>query len=397
MKKIFTLIAAAVMTFTASAQGTYQYTSETAVAAGTTVDAVPNCTLTFGAAGGADFKAAKADTHVEGYTEFCEGNGENGKFADGAVSGTAYELKPALNGKITVAVVLNANKAFFVYEDGTPLADFNGIKVDEKYYGTYTFDVTGGKTYDVFCTGSKLGFYGFTYEATGGDTPAPAEGETFTLEGAGSGTYGKTFDDLVTPFEFDVKTMEGTFNNFLGGTTTVKLKWEITNPNKDPQETGAMYDSTPVSGLGEVQTVAGYYKMCNINDFTGSVIIKQEGVNFGKLDNILVGVDFSSQIEVVTVDGKRYYELNIMLGGDYSTWNAEKSEWTTSGSNYFKLVKNIPLSGGQTGAIDAIAADVDEDAPVEYYNIQGMRVANPTPGQLVIRRQGNKTSKVIFR
>lgn len=39
---------------------------------------------------------------------------------------------------------------------------------------------------------------------------------------------------------------------------------------------------------------------------------------------------------------------------------------------------------------------VDEDAPVEYYNLQGIRVENPTSG-LYIKRQGNKAVKVLVR
>ncbi|MDE7437584.1 MAG: hypothetical protein K2M93_03780 [Muribaculaceae bacterium] len=37
----------------------------------------------------------------------------------------------------------------------------------------------------------------------------------------------------------------------------------------------------------------------------------------------------------------------------------------------------------------------DEDAPVEYFNLQGIKVANPEKG-LYIKRQGEKTTKVIF-
>lgn len=45
--------------------------------------------------------------------------------------------------------------------------------------------------------------------------------------------------------------------------------------------------------------------------------------------------------------------------------------------------------------IDGIA--VDENAPIEYFNLQGVRIANPEKGQLVITRQGSKTSKTIVR
>lgn len=37
----------------------------------------------------------------------------------------------------------------------------------------------------------------------------------------------------------------------------------------------------------------------------------------------------------------------------------------------------------------------DQNAPVEYYNLQGIRVANPENG-MFIRRQGSKTEKVIL-
>lgn len=37
------------------------------------------------------------------------------------------------------------------------------------------------------------------------------------------------------------------------------------------------------------------------------------------------------------------------------------------------------------------------DSPAEYFNLQGIRVDNPQAGQLLIRRQGNTTSKVYIR
>lgn len=48
-----------------------------------------------------------------------------------------------------------------------------------------------------------------------------------------------------------------------------------------------------------------------------------------------------------------------------------------------------------TSGIDDIVTG-DENAPVEYYNLQGIRVSDPTPG-MYIMRQGTTTSKVIIR
>ena len=46
-----------------------------------------------------------------------------------------------------------------------------------------------------------------------------------------------------------------------------------------------------------------------------------------------------------------------------------------------------------SASIDGIATDND-NAPVEYYNLQGIRVDNPAGG-IFIRRQGSRVEKVI--
>lgn len=48
-----------------------------------------------------------------------------------------------------------------------------------------------------------------------------------------------------------------------------------------------------------------------------------------------------------------------------------------------------------TGISDVVVDD--EYAPVEYFNMQGMRVARPEAGSTVIRRQGTKVEKIIIR
>ena len=51
--------------------------------------------------------------------------------------------------------------------------------------------------------------------------------------------------------------------------------------------------------------------------------------------------------------------------------------------------------GFVAAGINNVAADIDENAPVEYFNLQGVRVENPANG-LYIQRQGNKVAKVIL-
>jgi len=47
--------------------------------------------------------------------------------------------------------------------------------------------------------------------------------------------------------------------------------------------------------------------------------------------------------------------------------------------------------------IDRVSADGSADAPVEYYNLQGIRVSEPAKGQLLIRRQGDKVTKEVIK
>ena len=86
-------------------------------------------------------------------------------------------------------------------------------------------------------------------------------------------------------------------------------------------------------------------------------------------------------------------------------YNAETYIWTGTAeslaidglNNDGKTVsfKSITVTFEETGS--SLDIEADQDAPVEYYNLQGVRINGElTPG-LYIRRQGNATSKVIIR
>lgn len=53
------------------------------------------------------------------------------------------------------------------------------------------------------------------------------------------------------------------------------------------------------------------------------------------------------------------------------------------------------LETGVVDAIENVEASADVNAPVEYYNLQGQKVVNPAAGQLVIKKQGSKVTKMI--
>ncbi|MDE6270531.1 MAG: hypothetical protein K2M12_06735 [Muribaculaceae bacterium] len=95
---------------------------------------------------------------------------------------------------------------------------------------------------------------------------------------------------------------------------------------------------------------------------------------------------FNKEIEVTTemspADKDPFQTIAFNLGTDAAA--------ATFYIANIKVEKYAPVQDGITNVV------VDENAPVEYFNLQGVRVANPESG-LYIRRQGNKTTKVIIK
>ena len=60
----------------------------------------------------------------------------------------------------------------------------------------------------------------------------------------------------------------------------------------------------------------------------------------------------------------------------------------------WSLFKNI---GNVTTSIGSINEDGTTQEPVEYYNIEGMRVSQPSPGSICIRRQGVNVAKISVK
>lgn len=69
--------------------------------------------------------------------------------------------------------------------------------------------------------------------------------------------------------------------------------------------------------------------------------------------------------------------------------------WTDQSGNSLEMTAKIVCDGLKNSGISNVA--VDANAPVEYYNLQGVKVANPSNGGVYIRRQGDKATKVLVK
>lgn len=127
-----------------------------------------------------------------------------------------------------------------------------------------------------------------------------------------------------------------------------------------------------IEGQGFIaMTESGYYQQCGLEgkpfgaDACGHV---EENVITFPSDKIFVGCD------------------------DWTVFGGQANALYHSNSSA-KCSIVIPEQVG----IENIEAVEDIDAPVEYINLQGIKVQNAIPGQLLLRRQGPKVEKVMVK
>ncbi len=106
----------------------------------------------------------------------------------------------------------------------------------------------------------------------------------------------------------------------------------------------------------------------------------------------------SGRVAIVALNGNQLDGIEATYSGNTLSW---EGTWGAYDNGWFGYYKNctitLPFSlSDENAGIDDITID-NNDAPVEYFNLQGMRINEPTAGQIVIRRQGNTTTKVLVK
>lgn len=176
------------------------------------------------------------------------------------------------------------------------------------------------------------------------------------------------------------------------GTLVIEMFNSVLNPDDETKYTVSITD------LGD--------NTCNIKlaDFSldmGEVIklgdINIDGVKMTKDANGAINYSGSTENLKLVPEGAADDEALICdvtcdgTSKDNSLSMKIKVIWVNGGN----IDIDVTFNGKKaTTGIGSIETD-DTDAPVEYYNLNGQRVANPTG--LVIRRQGNTVTKVIIK
>ena len=98
-------------------------------------------------------------------------------------------------------------------------------------------------------------------------------------------------------------------------------------------------------------------------------------------------------MKTTVIDGQTWYWIEVpeaVSGEDGIIFNA--------GAGQAQTDDFVFTAGGSYNNMGTVGVDtlLDEEAEVEYYTLQGVRVSEPAPG-IYVRRQGNKVSKVVVR
>ncbi|MBO4942135.1 MAG: hypothetical protein J6C95_01755 [Muribaculaceae bacterium] len=259
-----------------------------------------------------------------------------------------------------------------------------------------------------------------------GTTTISAKSEETTEFGACNASYTltvvkayKTVADFYTVgaknngvigFDLTVAYVNGTYNYATTGTEwTLVYGYDLGLKVGDVIPAGWEGTYSPFSGLPEIAPV----KLPEITE-TGKTVTFAEAtdVTLDMINQVVVlkGVKFDAAT-IGADDAKTEFtgtigESSIKFLNKFKTASVEKGTYNvTCAVSYY--VKGATEATDATGlqvfpiAYEAVSTGIDnieaaDNAPVEYFNLQGVRVANPENG-LYIRRQGNKVTKVIVK
>lgn len=280
-----------------------------------------------------------------------------------------------------------------------------------------TFTLTGGNnaiqvltiTYEAAIAGGPasagLSFASSALEVGVGET---VDGPALTKATTAEAVYSSSDDAVAT-----VDAATGKVTGVAAGTATITAKTAAT---ADFKEGSASYTVTvvdysiPGMTIENPMTVAQALAACTADKQTVyvqgivTVVTTPYSTQYNNVTYNIVD-DGSNDVLVVfrgkwgagvtpTADKNPEVGARVIVHGDILIYTDSKTGAQTKEVNTGNEIVSYEAPGSFDGVEDIVADDAN--APVEYYNLQGVRVANPENG-LYIRVQGKKATKVLVR
>lgn len=185
--------------------------------------------------------------------------------------------------------------------------------------------------------------------------------------------------DTKTAFSFDYEKAGDRF----------RLAYAITEDNVGPYEQNNYFSGLTSQDLGGEPIPGEWNRYPQTVEMEYNDVARQLdryiGVKGSVPDVIEAGKEYDYSRTITLLDNiKNLDNINVVV------YVLNREDGSIENSTMVRAGK----IGGQA-AVEGVEMD-ETDAPVEYFNLQGVRVSNPSNG-LYIRRQGSKTEKVIIK
>jgi hypothetical protein len=385
----------------------------------------------------------KADV-VPGGTYTLESNGGNlsvvaDALSDVTLTFTLSTLELKVEG--TEAV----RKADF-YLAGANIGEGEGWTITDDYkfetidYDTYVIELPElSGEFKITTEGWGVGYAGNTAIAVGDNAVVKgADGNLALADGATLQNVRLTFTlstsnlNVYVPDESSIALRNQLIGSYVGTDhhgweylskgSSVTIVYSYAEDSAVEIEKGVIGDALSIDGLLSVGVANVYPEpiravVTSYADYEGYVgYITVPGQAAGTLDYYYSGVPYNMLMSFSAAFDSSWswasgptYELTLWVTEDgtieMNPW-AAMMDWSGDGSTwYYGLIGGYgAYDSSNTWHADTLSKSagsvaniaVDENAPVEYFNLQGVRVANPANG-LFIRRQGNTATKVLVK
>jgi hypothetical protein len=306
---------------------------------------------------------ASAETLTISYLKYVDG-GDNDEYSE------TSEIEATINGyAVTIDNFLGSGKSitFKCYDDETVYHNWDKGYTD----GSFTFGEFG--------TYTQIYVYGNSDEAA--YYVEDEDGKYIELYVYADGDYMYIYIDLPDDFTpGKLYTYSGTAN-----VTAYSLVDGVETGDAIAETLGISISDTTLS----ITNAFGNAKLASYLSFD----INEDGSVTGPNPGY-----FTSSYTFNGTSYKRLYDNTYKYDIDTNTfiWGISLSA-AGNGSDNVDYSVHIPLPDDFSAAVKDITVDsAAVDGPVEYFNLQGIRVANPENG-LYIRRQGNTATKVLIK
>ena len=368
-------------------------------------------------------------------------NGTADKIGKLPQSGTYYMITPKQDGTIMAGIVLNGDKEFFIVDatdaEQTPVLDADGnetgnytmnvvnndavfshdmfkiytidgtelpyqdeegadciydggkggIKVQDKVTGAAEFEVLANHIYYVFCTGSKLGCFGFVFTPAGSSQEETyavnvnADHGQVVLEKTSYKAGEKVYVDVIPDAGYEMAGIS------IVNDTTGEEVAPVTEGDGDNEK---HYFVMPASSVTITAVFEKLYNVTLAETQNGSVTVisvnMQDDPHAKKGKKICMMVKPQDDYEIQEVTVKTADDQNVDVFAETGTEHQQEYNY------YFVMPENDVTITATFQVIDGINNVTTVNQIGSWYNLQGVEVQKPVKGVYI-----NNGKKVIIK